>query len=71
MVEYLKEELEDEFQVGIPDEEAQEITTVQKNVKYLTLHIEPRLEHPPGRERSAESNGCDTRRRVARAVAPR
>jgi acyl carrier protein len=36
--------LESEFQVEIPDEEAQEITTVQQIVNYLTLHLEPRME---------------------------
>jgi acyl carrier protein len=36
--------LESEFQVEIPDEEAQEITTVQQIVNCLTEHMEPRLE---------------------------
>jgi acyl carrier protein len=36
--------LESEFQIDIPDEEAEEITTVQQIVDYLTLHMEPRIE---------------------------
>ena len=36
--------LEGEFQVEIPDEEAQEITTVQQIVNYVILHMEPRME---------------------------
>lgn len=39
--------LEDEFQVEIPDEEAQEIRTVQQIVNYLTLHMEPLMERSP------------------------
>jgi acyl carrier protein len=36
--------LEGEFQVEIPDEEAQEITTVQQIVHYLALQMEPRAQ---------------------------
>ncbi len=38
--------LESEFEVEIPDEDAQEITTVQQIVNYLTLNLEPRRERP-------------------------
>jgi acyl carrier protein len=36
--------LESEFQIDIPDEEAEEIETVQQIVDYLTLHMEPPVE---------------------------
>ena len=36
--------LESEFEVEIPDEDAQEITTVQQIVNYLNLILEPRME---------------------------
>jgi acyl carrier protein len=36
--------LESEFQVEIPDEEAQEIATVQQIVDCLTMHLESRTE---------------------------
>jgi acyl carrier protein len=36
--------LESEFEVEIPDEDAQEITSVQQIINYLTMNLEPRME---------------------------
>ena len=36
--------LEGEFQVDIPDEEAEEITTVRQIVDYLGLHVPPLMD---------------------------
>ena len=33
--------LEDEFDIEIPDEEAEKITTVQKAIDYATAHAKP------------------------------
>ena len=42
--------MEEEFEVEIPDEEAENIKTVQDAVNYITTHKEAARPRTPGRE---------------------